>query len=601
MTRKMTAFVLGLMLAGMPLSRAAADVSAALSGIPADAAGFICLPSLKQLDADIQEGITNLGLDAMVAPPMNSIVTMMKMNLPMLAGIDESKPVAFVVMPIETIQDIDAKSALVLSSADPKALLEGMGGTAGEGGIWSVNFMGEPQVAAVKGQSVVMGKTPEVVKAIAESKSSIATKMPKSDLAGLEDLDLVIWVDGPKLFLPLKPMLNVILMTSMMQLQAQGADPAAADQVRKGFEELVDGMGSLMLGLSVQNEGLGVRMTMTAKPGTEFAKKFNAATTKDSLLKGLPNAHYMIAGGMVLTEAQAKMVADEVTKAAGIDPAVEGVDAEKYKELLGLIGDMASIFRGVRLSANGLEPGPSGLVALSMVVDTTDAKRMIELKKKAVALGKDMIKSALVASDEMDEADAIKLLDAITFKTAADRIGGAEVTEFRFDLDKVADLLKLDEDEIAEIKSIIGSEGLLVRGAPINDHTIVTGFGGGAARFKALVDQARSDAAPLDADKGIQSVASRLPKQRAFSIFIAVDEILKTIQNVQRAVDEEPLPVQLPKLDAPVALNSTGGDGWSRFDIFVPTQLIRAITDASMAAAAAPAAGPATGEPGDEP
>lgn len=589
MTRKLSAMVLCLTMAVVPCARAETDVNTALAAVPADAIGFISLPSLKQLDGDLQQAVTNLGLESMVQPPMNSIVTLLKMQMPQLAGMDESKPVVFVVMPIQTMMDIWPNGAYVFSAADPKAMVEGLGGVAGEDGVWTINFMGRAQHAMIKDKQVILGLQSSIVKAVGESKSSITSKLPKSDLRAMNGLDLAIWIDGEKLFVPLKPTLNAFLAMATMQMQASG-NPAAADQMREGLEDFIDGLNSMLIGLSVQNEGLGIRFGMTAKPNSEFAKNFNVATTEGSLLGGLPGAPYLVAGGTIANANQAKAFAGEVESMIEASAELEGVDQDKLEQLTGMLAEMASNFRGLRFSMQGLEPGPGGLFGVSAILNTTDAKRMLELEKKAVTIGKDLVKELLVESGEATDDEITPLLDAISYKTGTDKVGGAEVTEFSFDFSKIAEVADLGDEDLAMVKKVVGDEGLLFRAVVANEKTVIVGFGGGKERFSSLVAQAASNSAPLDADEGVKKLAASLPKKRAAALYANLDEIVKTVQNVQRAVGEEVLPVQVPKLNAPLAFSSTGGDLWAQHDIFVPTALIRAAKDASMAAAAPPPA-----------
>ena len=106
--------------------RADNAIKDALASIPANAMGCFCIPNLKQLDANYQQTIGALGLQAFVPPPANSLVSLIKMNLPFGESLDENGPMALVIMPATNPFELPMKIAFVLSAKEPKALLEKM-------------------------------------------------------------------------------------------------------------------------------------------------------------------------------------------------------------------------------------------------------------------------------------------------------------------------------------------------------------------------------------------------------------------------------------------------------------------------------------------
>jgi hypothetical protein len=589
MTRRLILMTFAVTLVAWPAGRAAAEIRQSLAPIPQDAAGFVCVPNLKALDADIQQAITTLGLEAMAPPPMNSIVSMLKMNMPMLAGLDESKPVAYVVMPMTSPMELEAKSALVFSAQDPNAALTGLGGTAGEEGIWTVNIMGQSQVAKIKGNQIVLGKSPDTVKAVAGSEESIAAALNKHDAAALGDLDLVVWIDGQKLFAPMKPQLNGLFMMMMMQAQAQGMTPASVEQSRKSFEEFIDGLQAVMLGVSVQNEGIGLRGSMSAKPGSELGKKMTYATTEGSLLDGLPGDPYLLAFGHVFNAQQAELFAAEITKAAEAGQLAKGVDEEKLGRVVNLWTDAIKMYRGMRFSVEGLEPGAGGLVGLTKIIEVTDSERVMQVMQQAFEAGKALVMDAMTAVAQPGEGDMVSaLMEAVRFELDKEQVADTKVAQLRFDLDTLAKLGDLDENDLSKIKKVVGQEGLLFRAGAVDKDTLVVSFGGGQKRFASSVARARSDQAPLASDDGIKRINRQLPDARASVLYVAPDQIIKTVQNVQRAMGEEPLPIQFPKPSAPIVIGTTGVPGWARGDVFVPMDIVRTATNAAMASASGP-------------
>jgi hypothetical protein len=80
-------------------------------------------------------------------------------------------------------------------------------------------------------------------------------------------------------------------------------------------------------------------------------------------------------------------------------------------------------------------------------------------------------------------------------------------------------------------------------------------------------------------------------------MYFAVDRIVGVIKAAQNAFDEEELPISMPELNAPLTINGTGGDGWSRGDLFLPTELMVAIKNAVLTMMGGGQAPPPPGAP----
>ena len=197
----------------------------------------------------------------------------------------------------------------------------------------------------------------------------------------------------------------------------------------------------------------------------------------------------------------------------------------------------------------------------------------------------------------MDE-DIEKLLEALTHNAAGEELGGIKVQHLRFDLTKIEDV---EEEWLDHIAAIVGKDGLLFRMGALGSDKVVLSFGGGKDHMIRLIDQAKKKDAPLDNDAGIQKVGPHLPKERGSVGYLAVDHIVDFIKSVMKALDEEVIPVQMPPLDAPVAMTGTGGDGWMQGDVFIPTELMVAAKNAGMMLAGSMMAPPGATPPGETP
>ena len=578
MMRKLVCLLFGVC-ATVPLTAHADDTLAgALAAIPKDAMGFICVPSIESLDGDYQQAISDLGLQQLVQPPMNSLVGMVKQFVPFLEGIDETGSLALVFMPVEHIFELQMKQVILIPTKDPRAMIEAMQGQAAEEGLWSVTIQGQPAyVAAGKGRLIVANQL-ETAKAVKDSSASISAKLKSHEKRGMEGMDLVVWLDSNRLLTVVKPMIDGIIAPVLMMQQSSGGFQAkSAELNKKQIDMMVDGMSSLMLGVSLDKRGLGLRFAMTGKPGSEMAKQLKVKNTSDSLLQGLPGGKYVLAFGQTADPEQTRAtLKDYLDTWFDLGTETDKVDTEKLGQLKSLIEEAAPMITGLRGSVEALPAGSDGLFGMAIIVDTSDNDKALELKGKMIELGREI----LADSAKRTEDDDLKQFhDALTYEKDAEVIAGVKVQHLKLDLAKVEDI---DEEDREDVLKVIGKEGVLIRMAPVGARKIVAGFGGGKERMASLIEQARTNEAPLDNDTGIRKTAHAVPKMRASVAYVAVDRILAAVSRVADVLEEEPLPVQMPLLDAPLTLASSGGDGCAQFDMFVPTALLIASKDAAM-------------------
>jgi hypothetical protein len=181
------------------------------------------------------------------------------------------------------------------------------------------------------------------------------------------------------------------------------------------------------------------------------------------------------------------------------------------------------------------------------------------------------------------EPEAKVVAEAITQKPDAEELEGVKLHHIRFDPAKV-EQIGWDEEDADKLKKLLGGDGVLIRLAPVSKELVVLTFGGGADFAKQVIDLAKSKQAPLDDDPGVKKVSAHLPKERASIMYIAVDQIVATIREGGKAFgEEEEFPIQMPKLNAPLAISGTGGENWSQVDMFAPSELLVAVKNAAMA------------------
>ena len=570
------AWVCSSLIVALPV-QAGDAMRAAIATLPEDAMAFVCVPSLKQLDDGFQQTVNNLGLQAFLPPPTNSIVGMIKQHMPMLAGIDPAGPLAVVLMPTDNLFLLKQSVALIVSTQDPKGMITSLGGQPGEEGAWSINLFGEQVFAATGQNRIVVAPTAELAKKVASSKGGLDRKIQPEMLKTLEGLDKAIWIDAKALLNLAKDQINgMVGMITMMQAASGPLGAKQGEATKKQVDMLVEGTSSLCFGVSLKKPGLAFRIGIAAKPGSELAQQIKVVPTKASLLRGLPADQFLLALGQIAEPAQVRASIKNMDPYLEMLDTVEGLDKERVGQLQNLLREWLPMATGLHLSVRSIGPGPDGLFALSVILDTSSSKQWLGLAAKAVEISKKLITDA---NAEWIDDDVKMVVDAIAYDAEGESIGGVKVSHLKFDLSKID---ALDEDDLEQVLKVIGKEGILFRLAGVDAQHVVVGFGGGAESMGRLIKSAGSDAAGLADDPGIKKVRAHLTGERASEIYLSVDRIVNMISRVAKVLDEEEFPVKMPSIDAPLGISSTGGTEWNRVDVFIPTELMVAVKNAIL-------------------
>ena len=257
---------------------------------------------------------------------------------------------------------------------------------------------------------------------------------------------------------------------------------------------------------------------------------------------------------------------------------VGGIDSEQLAKLKGILKEWMPMSTGVRGVFTAIAPGADGMFGLALVVDTANSGKWSDTYAGFVETAMKLPKEG---DDSMDE-DAKRALAAIDFKRDAETVAGAKVHQLKFDVAKAEEM---DEEDTEKLHKILGADGFTLRTAAVGDDNVVMTFGGGSKYFATVVEQTKSKAAMLDGEPGIQAASKRMPRERAGLAYLDADRFVRWLGELMAAVEEdEEFPIKLPKLDAPIALVTTGGDGWQTSQLHIPSELMVATKDAVMGA-----------------
>ncbi|MCK6455468.1 MAG: hypothetical protein L6Q92_02900 [Phycisphaerae bacterium] len=574
--------------------------AALLDSIPADAWGYLVIPSLEKLDAKASM------LSAKVGMPIPPPVTSAAASFGLTEGLDVKSGLAVVVLDFKKygqegvamlIPSSDARkmvAGLPSAEADDKAAGDDEGEedeedegekSAGDepkpakekasiGDLKRCRLVGMPVFAGTKGSFVVIGRSAEACHAVIKNKKSLASIISKERKAAIDRSDLILSLGIGTIT---KAYADQI--AALVEMFSAMSGPESA-QVKSGIDDLIKmarEMDALDIGLAIQDYGVSISAIAVPQSGSELAETLKSPAPKSgSYLRLLPKEKFLFAMGAGGNE---NVKEEDWLKAAkgiaSMPGAKESVDEKKLNELA---KDLAAWQKSVSSAAIAicvLPEGPDGILGAAIVMESSDAAGMLKTIGKLVEKGK-----ALSTDEEFKKAAAI-----VEHKSGAESIGDVSVDHLTFNLKKLGD--DIDEEDLESVDKVLGKEGLTVRIGAADKSHVVMSLGGGKGRFEKLLNAAQKGQDGLDEDGGIVRVSKRLPAQKTGEFYVAVDSILGAVGRVMTALgEEEEMPFKLADVNAPIAASTTVEGDAGRFDLFVPMELINAVKDAYMASMA---------------
>ncbi|MBN1514050.1 MAG: hypothetical protein JXB13_18680 [Phycisphaerae bacterium] len=533
---------------------AAADTYGA---IPADAWAVVYVRNAAEVEKKIMDVVRKFDV-----PPMSALM-MAKGFLGFMSGVNDNGDLALVVLPTDDMNAIDQSVALLVPITDYTELTAALQLEPAEEGEGRISKMVNPNLPPIfmapKGKFAVLAPSVANVKKILDSTTGLQTVLAAHDLERASDDDLTIWANAATV------VASPLVSPFITQFEAMGTDTTF-------FKELQ----SLQLGIKIAPAGIRLGMGMAFKEGSDMGRAAAMAkTTSDTMLTGLPAENYILAYAGVTTKEAAEFGAGQLNKQIDKilnNPAIpnDKINPEKLRELLDRVAAMIKPMRGLGIEISALPgtEGEGGFVGFTKVVKVEGgAAAMVGQFKDIIA----MVTGGLVLDEEVN-----KVLSKIQYVPAAETIGGVSVDHLVMKLSEIEDI---EEEDLETVHKVIGKEGVLFRiGAVDTDHVIAT-FGGGPGRFDNVIGLVKGKQAPLSKNPGIVNTAKAMATQRNAEMYFAVDSLMRMLSDIGKATDE-PFPVTMPQINAPVGMVSYGvGKAAGQADVFVPMELIIQVRD----------------------
>lgn len=563
-----------------------ADPLALLKAIPADATAFLAIRDLSEANKDIVDMARTLGF--LLGPPPQGIfpapLDWLKEQAGVTQGLNDNGGMAVVLLDCADAPSTDemaARLVLLIPCSDGDTLVAALGGEK-EGEVLTVDIMGQPYVAAIKGGFLVAGQSPEVVKAVLQSpKGGIHTAMSPDRVKAFANHDLFGWVTmrGISPQVRQEVISTFTGLAAMANPQGMGPDADAGQELMKFLDESQE----LSFGMAIDRRGLNLSGYFRGKPGTELGTQMAATKAPEGpMLLGLPNEPTVLSFGAVTSggrgETQIRKLMDAILDE---NEPQEGVSSEQIKSLKDALVSILTGVERVSASVANLPPDAGqGLLAISAVLEVKDSRQWMEAAGKSFDLLKHVLLQAARA-EELDVQAAQALADGIQWKPKAEQVGELQIDHVTLDLSR---LPGVDETEMEQLTSLLGLQGVTIRVAAAGDRHVVVVFGAGSERLVALAEAARKGESPLSASDSIQKVATRLPEgARLLEGYLNLDQLLNTVTGAMMRVGQPMMFPLMMRNAAPLAFMVTRVDDTAQeVHLLVPMELVVSVRDAAM-------------------
>jgi len=541
------------------------DTAAILKWVPADAWGFAVVKSLDQIDKKAETLQKEFGLA--IPPIRNSLLTM----LPIASAFDGSRPICVIAM---NIQEMGEKAVgFLVPATDPKGLIAKLQPGEEKEGLTPCNIAGETMYARALERYVLVSPSEACCRKIVVSDKRLSDAFAPQRAEMLARSDVFASVSVGTIMSAYRELI------AGFAAMAAGSIPGDPRMLEKWIAEMGQ-IETLDIGATLDEKGFWLGWQATAAPNTALATYYTESRTAPELLvQWLPREDYLFCIGGISSPRSNQQGGDALMLGA-------------LRSLFTGFGDPARIgpvFDESVAIATGAEryafsismiPGPDRpTLAAAMVLQTADATRTVDALRK-------LFRTVLAVSND-PEFDGIK--KSIVHRIDAEQIQGRKIDTITVDPKLLAGA-GVKMAELRKAEALLGRD-LTVRFGPISDKQVAIAIGGGQSRFEAIQKAATVGSADgMNADVGIRAVLENMYKPRSLEFFVALDHIVGSIRAQARAMgDDDPIPVDLPRLDAPAAFCGSVTGRTARWEFFAPKRLMVAMKQvADQAARAAP-------------
>jgi len=573
-----------------------------LSAIPADAAAFVAVRNLRELDHDLVTMARAMGfmlgpngtfpapldwLFEVVRVPSPASTTAPSATQPSLADVvDKDGSLALVLLDcreVTAVEGVRGRALYLLPARDGQELIEALGGQSDSEGVATILLMGTPFHAAVKGGYVAAARQPETLRDYLNStEQGIAQAMAPDRVLAFASHDMTGWVQMDGFSEQIVQEVNDTVTGMMMMFNPAAAMDPSAQQPGPQLQQFITETRGLGFNMTVDARGLQLGFYQAAKPGTELAAQVAAAQPAEGpLLVGLPDEPTILAFGAslgtdpVTKEKQIRQSLDQVFSEQVVGGTLSPAVVTALKDGIVRMYQQAEVIN-VSLSNVSAEPG-AGVVALTKTVKTSDSARCLTDARQMV----DTIKEALAAiarSEELPEEDVQAVTQAIQWREGAEQVAGIRVDHLVFDPSVLPDV---NEEDLAMLRGLAGPEGILFRIAPVGTAHIVATLGGGPDRLAQVINLVLAGQSPL-LEGSLKNLHGQLPAAgRMAEGYLHLDQLITLIMTLGAQTGQPMMMPLMMRNPAPLAFSSNRiSETSAESFLLLPTEMVISVREA---------------------
>lgn len=565
--RSLPRFVLTAAAVAAMAGLAVAEPPAALDRVPGDAAIVVTFRNIEQTQGKLMDMAKLVGAaEKMEAGPMAELDKIIK-----TPGLNKSGSLALAIMagPDGVNFNEDQGPVVIIAPiSDYAAFVKGMGGTAGEG-VNEVKFDEETgYIKDIGGGFAALSPKKDMLTAFAGKGGNTAghaKSMGKTGQGIADRADVLIITNIPALEKQLKEGV------SQMQEQAknatammgpQGAQAAAGIAMFQSVaENWARDAERAVVGLSKSDNGIAIDVASQFKDNSELSKFFQDSGKSGAMIGKVPNQPFLFAGAFDMSAPGIKMIlknvatmAEAQAKAAGNESQLPMAEIFKASDKT---GGMAFV-----VGANPAAMMGGGLFTnTTTYIATSDPKGYITAMKDAMAAANGKKNGPVTTKS--------------TYEPEAQEIKGIKA-------DKWSNKMEVDPNDPMAMQvqmmtsMLFGPTGMGGYTASTGD-AVVSVLSPNTPLMEMAIDAAKSGKG-LGDEPSLKAVQAGLPANRTFELYIGSKSIFDSIGGIM-AMMGGGAPFKAPDKLTPVAIAGTTEAGGVNFHIFVPGDVIQAVSE----------------------
>jgi hypothetical protein len=532
---------------GLALSATAlADLPAALDRAPTDATVVIAVRELQATMDKIQmvAGMFPDGAEAL--GPLQQIMA--------IDGLNKQGSAAVAVMPGEKVNGQDP-FLLIVPVTEYNGFAKALGAAKGEG-IQTVKIDGNDAFLKDLGNGyAAMAPAKGMIEAF---KGGAGSNAVFTKLAGVQGMSVADSADAFAIanMAVLRPQMEKGIAEMKAEMANDPEGKGLADSMGKFMDSFARDAQAGVVGLTATDAGMRLDGAAQFADKSEWASMFQGGGKSTELLGKLPNQSFLLAGAMDTSSPGTKKMFLDLMKFA--EEAAKNMPGGGGNPMDMMGVDFKAMIEKTDGQAMILGNSPAGLMSggaflnTSMFVKTTDPAAYIKTMKEMYGKMNGQVQQGM------------KYITS--YQAGAATVAGVSVDTWGMTME--AEPGNPEAEQIAMmLPMMFGPEGLGGYMAPASGGVIMT-----MAKNQPFLETTIKAAAAgggLSNEESIKSVASQLPDNRAFEMYIGAQSILDQVGPLI-GMD----PSSMGKIP-PIALAGGTSEGGARFTLFVPQQILK--------------------------